>query len=332
MHRVPLETAQQIAIIRRNGLGDLLCTMPLLSYCRRVAPQAQITLFVDRRNSALVPYLQGFDRCVVLPRGNKYWAAFHTGITHWHPRFDIAIAAKPTPMKLLNFSLWAMRAKHRLAVVDHSWHARLVNCPVPAEELPHRSMHQALALLKMVCPGMKSVDPDLYPRLKVKDSTYARPASQAPLILISVTNNREYSWPGITGYREILNRLAQKNEFRVAISCEPRDSANAYALAANLKAPSIVMPSRHLGELIATLGEVDMAFIGDGGLMHIAAALDVPQLALFARTDPTHWHPLSRKAVWLSDESHVRNISQDAILEALQKQLDSAATCLACRA
>lgn len=40
-----------IAIIRRNGLGDLLCTVPLVHYLKETFPDASQTLFVDARNA-----------------------------------------------------------------------------------------------------------------------------------------------------------------------------------------------------------------------------------------------------------------------------------------
>jgi len=48
---------KKIAVVRRNGLGDLLCAFPLINYFQKYQPDAQITLFVDKRNAPLIPYL-----------------------------------------------------------------------------------------------------------------------------------------------------------------------------------------------------------------------------------------------------------------------------------
>ena len=55
---------------------------------------------------------------------------------------------------------------------------------------------------------------------------------------------------------------------------------------------------------------VDALFIGDGGLMHLAAALNKDQLVLFSKTPVEEWVPISNKAKLLIDNN---NIPKDII-------------------
>ena len=56
-----------------------------------------------------------------------------------------------------------------------------------------------------------------------------------------------------------------------------------------------------LDEAIALIGMSQAVVSNDSGLMHIAAALKVPQIALFGSSDPHHTSPRSEKAqvIWL---------------------------------
>jgi heptosyltransferase-2 len=57
-----------------------------------------------------------------------------------------------------------------------------------------------------------------------------------------------------------------------------------------------------LDEAIALLSLCKAVISNDSGLMHIAAALKTPQIAIFGSSDPAHTPPLSAKAkvLWLN--------------------------------
>ncbi len=60
--------------------------------------------------------------------------------------------------------------------------------------------------------------------------------------------------------------------------------------------------STSLDEAIALVGMSKAVISNDSGLMHVAAALKVPQVAIFGSSDPSHTPPLSDKAkvIWLN--------------------------------
>jgi heptosyltransferase II len=58
--------------------------------------------------------------------------------------------------------------------------------------------------------------------------------------------------------------------------------------------------STSLDEAIAIIGMCSKVVSNDSGLMHIAAALQVPQVAIFGSSDPSHTPPNSAKAIIIS--------------------------------
>ena len=60
--------------------------------------------------------------------------------------------------------------------------------------------------------------------------------------------------------------------------------------------------STSLDEAIALIGMSKAVISNDSGLMHVAAALKIPQVAIFGSSDPSHTPPMSDKAkvIWLN--------------------------------
>ncbi|CAM3722798.1 lipopolysaccharide heptosyltransferase II [Polynucleobacter brandtiae] len=82
-----------------------------------------------------------------------------------------------------------------------------------------------------------------------------------------------------------------------------------HALAEHIQAQASHHPQLHnwcgktqLDEAIALIGMSKTLVSNDSGLMHIGAALKVPQVAIFGSSDPNHTPPLSERAkvIWLN--------------------------------
>ena len=302
---------KRIGIIRRNGLGDLLCVMPLVLLCKERYPGCHITLFVDERGAPLTPYLPVDGVVVMVASSNKYLSLVGTLWKERRRKFDLLISAKPSPMKLVNLFLYFLSAKERIAYVDDAWHSKLINAP--RVYFPGEERHQMVKSLRLLDPTLESVPTHLIPRLNVEPGY----VFSEPTLFISVSNHRLGSALDIDKMQRLINRLTKR--FRVIINCIPRDVKRAELLAEGLKIPSQVIATETFDQLMSLLASVDGCFIGDGGIMHLAAALNKPQVVLFGGTKIWEWEPLSDQAICLSDPHNVNFISEEKIQEALEK-------------
>jgi heptosyltransferase-2 len=57
-----------------------------------------------------------------------------------------------------------------------------------------------------------------------------------------------------------------------------------------------------VAEVLALIGQCSLFLNNDSGLMHVAAALNIPQVALFGSTDPQKTAPLNNRAVVIHPE------------------------------
>src|SRR5262249_31420740 len=82
-----------------------------------------------------------------------------------------------------------------------------------------------------------------------------------------------------------------------------------------------------LRDAIIALATVDAAVSNDSGLMHIAAAIGAPTVALFGPTDPRLWGPLNPLAAAIEPPSrdvrhrNVDEITVDRVFDAITKTL-----------
>jgi heptosyltransferase-2 len=112
-------------------------------------------------------------------------------------------------------------------------------------------------------------------------------------------------WP-TSHFSELAQRLIADNPSRQIILL---GSKGDHALAQEIQSQAKQETHIHnwcgntaLDEAIALIGLSKAVISNDSGLMHIAAALKIPQVAIFGSSDPAHTPPLSDKAkvIWLN--------------------------------
>ncbi|TNH42228.1 glycosyltransferase family 9 protein [Photorhabdus luminescens] len=314
----------KIAILRRNGLGDLICTQPLIKYLQYRFPTAKIHLFIESNNKELADYLCPEVTTHTIPKGNKYITTLGAALKWRKLHFDIAISAKPTPMKLNNLFLWLLGAKKRYAVTQsHQWHEKLINYSTCPQYI--KGHHQSLKILKTFCPEINELSSDLLPKIS---SQYFLSVKQYgfPTILFSVSNNRKSSC--ITHERMALIAQQIRNYFpdvKFIISTLRHDRSNAEKLSTMIGDRTQIVECQSLQSFLSLLSSTDLIIVGDGGICHLAAALNKKLVALYGVTKPENWAPLAseNQCVTLYDRQNVNNIPLEDIYQAIFKLLSS---------
>ncbi|PHM46805.1 glycosyltransferase family 9 protein [Xenorhabdus miraniensis] len=313
----------KIAILRRNGLGDLICTQPLIKFLQKKYPNSEISLFIDAGNTELAYYLCHDININIIPKGNKYLSTLKTALKFRRERFDIAISAKPTPMKLNNLFLWLLGAKNRYAVIaDKYWHSKLINYPVKQEQLI--GYHQSLKLLRIFSPDEKKLPSDLFPYITLKNTIQVSDP-RFPLILFSVSNNRKSSLISNERLALIAHKISvHYPEARFIISSLNNDVLLAEDLKSRIGESSKIVISDSLSSFLTLLNNMSLIIVGDGGICHLSAALQKNLVALYGVTKPENWAPLASndKCVTLYDPENVNSINLDKIYFAIFSLLE----------
>lgn len=317
-----------ILVIRRDNIGDLVCTTPMLAALRRAMPDAWIGVLVNQYNVAVM-------------RGNPdvnevfaYRKAKHRG----PGESKLAIWLETAGL------LWKLRRKGiDVAIVASPGgdrYARLVGARRIISEKPGAPLHEVEAVGKLLAP--LDIKPELGPLQlsPVPEVVAAMRPKLAELagrkIWAIHLSAREKSrrWPA-EKYIELIRRLASPERgFALFWSpgaadhpAHPGDDEKAgQVLAACQGMRAVPVVTERLEELIAALSLCD-GFVGaDGGAMHLAAALKLKTAALFENSEAkrTRWYPWGAPHVLLQPTTFaVADISVEQV-EAAVRKLESA--------
>ncbi|HEX8962763.1 MAG TPA: glycosyltransferase family 9 protein [Rhodocyclaceae bacterium] len=325
-------------IIRRDNIGDLLCTTPLLRGLRQRFPGAWIGALVNSYNAPVlagnpdVDAIYSYDKLKHLPPGrSRAGALFERArmiLSLRRRRIDYAILAAP------GFQSSALRFA-RLAAPRH-----VVGYGAPGNEVDlcvapdaARRLHEAEACFRLLEPfGITgnpppmalSADPAVAAALRALPGWQAVASGGGPLVGLHISARKPpQRWP-VERFAELAKRLHASHGARFLLfwapgsadnALHPGDDDKAAALTSELKKlPALPVPTRSLPELIAGLSLCDRVVCSDGGAMHIAAALGKPIVCFFGNSDAARWHPWGVPHVVLQKES--RDVADVTVDEA----------------
>lgn len=316
----PAQTnAPRILILRRDNIGDLVCTTPLIAALRGQLPGAWIGALVNTYNAEVLARNTLLDEVLVYEkmkhRRKGALALFKDRLKLLSSvrgrRLDAVLVPAPSAqsLKLAN-SLGA-----RKIVVARA------DLPVETHEV-ERSFETGRELGITGAPGKLRVFPDPAALERVRDL-----AGTGPFVAIHISARRpKQRWP-LERYASLARELARDQHVLLlwapGPADDPRHPGDDVAAAAVLEQSGggnvIPVPTPHLATLIAALSLARLVICPDGGAMHLAAALGKPVVALFGDSPVSRWRP------WGVDHRVVRSESGDLADLPLEPVLDAVA-------
>ena len=325
----------RILVVRRDNIGDLVCTTPLIAALRRRYPDAWIGALVNSYNE---PVLRGnpdlnevyaYRKLKHRGRGDSVfanlWMRLRLIATLRAKSFDYVVlagnAARSTALARL------LRAKRVVAPAD----ARRGGATDPPGA---HEVEITFALARAFGIGGEPPPPAVYPdaaaveRLRIRVGS--RLAGARSLIGIHIGARKpSQRWPA-ERFGQIARAIAQREGVGMLLfwspgaaddPVHPGDDEAALALGDALRdLPLIPVPTQDLGELIAGLSLCDRVVCSDGGAMHLAAALGKPIACLFGRSDAARWHPFGvRYELLQAPRRDVRDISVTDVASAIAR-------------
>jgi heptosyltransferase III len=284
-----------ILVIRRDNIGDLLCTTPLISAVRRHYPDAWIGVLT---NSYTAPVLSGnpdIDEVFVYDK-SKHLGSLAGRFMALARRLALIRELRRSRIDLaLLPAAGDQRSAERFALLSGAAHI------IRADDMPATGPHEAELVFR--CATQLGIDGPPPPMRLVADAPTTSPSlpGDGPLVGLHISARKpSQRWP-IERFAELAQRLHTETGARFLLFWapgpandvrHPGDDDQATTLLDQMSGlPVAAMATHHLDELIAGLSLCDRVICSDGGAMHIAAALGKPIVCFFGNSDAARWHP-----------------------------------------
>lgn len=315
--------SMKILVIRRDNIGDLVCTTPMLTALRQHFPEAWIGILANAYNAEVLYDNPEVDEVFVY-RKAKHRAAGEGKLGIW---LETALLMLRLRLRGIDLAIVASPGGERYA---HMVGARRIIGDKPSQP-PHeaeRCCALLTPLLGLQAPaGPLTVRPRPPVAQRIQQELGIEPPNPGPLLGVHISSRKATQRWSAAQFADLIQRLLQSGQIgQVLLFWSPGtehdpqhpgdDEKAAAILAACADLPVTPVTTVALSELVAGLSLADMLFCSDGGAMHIAAGLGKPIVCMFGDSPPAQWHPWGVPHVVLQAPSQV--VSAISVPEALQ--------------
>ncbi len=305
MKTIPLKNIKRLLIRSTNWIGDAIMTTPCVTAIRNIFPDAKIYMLTKPWVAPVFEHSPYIDHLIIYDGSGR-----HKGMIgkirlakDLRPyRFNGTIllqnafeAALITFLAGISIRLGYNRDARRL----------LLSHPVPCTQ-DIKKEHQTRYYLNILkSAGFKTGNPGLYLQLGQKDKIRGKEildqngiSSEDKLVGINpgATYGPAKQWP-MDRYAALADRIQESTGARIIIFGGPGDINTGQKISRLMKhKPVDLSGSTRLGEAMSLIKKCALFITNDSGLMHVAAALDVPLVAIFGSTNVKTTGPLGQKS------------------------------------
>jgi heptosyltransferase III len=349
--KIPAESPK-ILVIRRDNIGDLVCTTPLIAALRQRFPQGWIGALVNSYNAPVLDGNPDLDEIFV------YTKAKHRGAGESLPGIlwrrlrmmrrlramgidDVILAASPPHPRVIQLARW-LRPR-RIVGIGTAAGLDVALSPGDADRHEVEDVFRIGALygIDRPPPPCRVVAPAASP------GSCPAPV-EGPTCTVGVhisARKPSQRWPA-EYFAEAMRMMAAERPTRFLLLWSPGAEDNPLHPGDDAKAQEVMAkvgpsadagrgaggtsgqaqieprPTRTLPELIAALAECNALLCADGGAMHLGAGLGLPIVCLFGQSGAARWRPWGVPYRLLQKPSlNVRDINVGEVIVAFNELL-----------
>ncbi len=336
----------RILIIRQhNQLGDMLCVVPLLRALAERYPACRLTLLTSPVNHDIMLHHRYLDEVIKFDKARF----FRRGIFHLfrlagyiralrRRGFEAVIVPSTVSSSFTSDLLgYLSGAPVRIGAesIDGKTNPSSFFFTHPAvldwRREPHR--HQTLRNLDIAqCLGLAATNLSISMTLLDEEEregrryvSEAKGGRRKAIALHPGAGKMPNRWP-LDRFVDVAKALSDEFDAEVFVTVGPMDEDLVESLCTLLEGRVQLIQNQAVRRVASILSKMDLVISNDTGIMHVAAAVGAPVLALFGPTDPGQWAPIGSRIRYIQGkEGIIESISRGEVLEAARTLLVSTA-------
>jgi len=305
LKKIEPKNIKRLLIRSTNWVGDAIMTTPTIRAIRKGFPNARISILLKPWVSPVFEHSPHVDNLIIYDgdgrhKGNLGKLRLAKDLRKYG--FDAAILLQNAFEAALIAFLSGIPVRigynrdARQLLLTHA-----ISC---TNEI--KKEHQTKYYLNILSGiGIDAGDRDLYLRLSQQDRLRAeqilkKQGLSGDLKWVGINPSATFGpakqWP-IDRYARLADLIIEYTNARVIVFGGPQDRRLGKDISRKMRHRPIDLSGRTtLGEAMAMIERCALFITNDSGLMHAAAALDVPLIAIFGSTNSTTTGPLSSKS------------------------------------
>ena len=345
MHGTLCAAALKILFIKRDKLGDLLLTTPVLEHARAQLPHAELHVLANDYNAWVVRDHPAVTRLWVYPRV-RHAGRVRLRAALAYPRLALALRAQCFDWAIVAGGDESPRGIRRAlatravrtvayAAAPAAYGSRLTDPLWPAEGHEVERMFRELEVVGVKRPDRLGVPTFVVPQAwRATADTWlaARGLARRRFIVLGLGARRARKQPSAEQIARWTTEWHARWQLPTVFMWTPgRSDSPLYPGDDDIAEPVLARKLPHLvpfrGPIPEAIGLLDAAtasLVPDSGLMHFAAATPGGVIGLFAAPEESapaaRWAPIGPRASWLEAERAVSELP-DAVIHAAVERL-----------
>ncbi len=326
---------RRVLIVRQHDqLGDFLLATPVFKAIRARFPDAHIAVVARKYTASLADHHDCLNAVIPFYEHGRDWT-FKYLICFWRQLrsgYDLAIVLNTVSHSLTSDLIarfsnarYILGSGHRLfAGTRRNFFYNLI-APY-ANSFRHQS-ERNLDIVRYI--GADTVDLHEHLTLLPAEKERARGHLQSmgwipqnPLIAIHPGAGKiENRWP-VRNFAYAGEKLGKMFGAQLLVTWGPHEENLGRELIANLRYPAVQIANLSLRELAAIFSQAALLVCNDTGVMHLAASVGTPLVAVFGPTDPAQWKPVGDPFIAVrAPDSRCASVNADQVIQAAIKLL-----------